>query len=598
MAAFLLLGGCGGGGGGGIGVTPAPPSSGGGGSGGTPAPTPTPMAVNTLISDLQANQTFTSDATSTQAVLRTANGVVDSTGQTRSAVQVSYDAATRSYTVATDGRSQTFAPAERRADRISGEASFAKLGSTNDYLTLVTTPYYGSGTANRYVGLGYWQRNSTANGVQNTLFTTFAYGLATVSGVVPRTGSAHWTTDIFGLLTTPGQELRTVQGRGDFDIDFAGAVFTGFANLDEFDFITGGGRVGSLRFRAGGQLGSGNGFSGNMSYASGRVGTLGGTISGQFYGPGAEEIGASFQASGGGTGSVLNGALTGQRTTSVGSAANLSLVNVQSTERLFGTYSGTFVQAREGQTGFSQVNALTGDAQVTIAPTGPGAVSLDNGAYTPVDGDRVADGRANYIIYRGQAAGTTPGPVEVAFYRPGSANSEIALTYLSFATWTRTTPDMANGQRISNTTRRHILYGITTPRELLVGRTGTGSYDGIVVASGASRNGTTYDVGGTSHFDVDFSSARYTGALALSGTASDGTRRDFGNFAFGSTINEGVMVQSSFDGGRNADPFNTISPAFYGPDGQEIGATFRMTVGNPLDAASVAIGGITVAKRR
>lgn len=589
MVGFLLLGGCSGGSGG-IGTTPAPPG------GATPSPTPAP--VNTLITNLQASQTFTSDATTTQAVIRTAGGIVDSTGQNRSTVQVSYDSATGGYTVTTDGRSQTFALADRRAERLPGEASFAKSGATNDYLTLVTTPYYGTATSNRYVGLGYWQRNATANGLQTTQFTTFAYGLAAAAGAVPRSGSAHWTTDIFGLLTTPGQELRTVQGRGDFDIDFGGAIFSGFADLEEFDYITGGGRVGSLPFRAGGQLGSGNGFSGNMSYASSRVGTLGGTISGQFYGPGAEEIGASFQATGGGTNSVLNGALTGQRTPPAGNATNLSIVNVQSTERLFGTYAGTFVLGREGQAGYLQVNALTGGAQVTISPNGPGAVSLDDATYVPVDSDRVTDGRSNYITYRGQTSGTVPGAVEVAFYKPGSINSEIALTYLSFATWTRTKSDMANGQALFNTTRDQILYGIATPRGLLVGRTGTGSYDGIVVASGANRDGASYEVGGTSHFDVDFSAARYTGTLALTGTALDGTRRDFGSFAFGNALNEGSMMQSSFDGGRNADPFNFITPAFYGPDGQEIGATFRMTVGNPIDPATVAIGGITVAKRR
>jgi hypothetical protein len=593
LAGFLLLGGCGGGGGGGVGSTPAPPVGGGEGSGGgTPAP------VNTLVTDLRASQTFTSDATTTQVSLRTADGIVTGTAQSRSTMQVGYDAATRSYTVTTEGRSQTFEPADRRPDRTPGEAVFIKPGSTSDYLTLVTTPYYGTGSTNRYVGLGYWQRNATANGLQATQFTTFTYGLATAAGAVPRSGNAHWSTDIFGLLTTPGQELRTVQGRGDFDIDFAGAIFTGFANLDEFDFITGGGRVGSLRFRAGGQLGSGNGFSGNMSYASSRVGTLGGTIAGQFYGPGADEIGAAFQATGGGTGSVLTGALTGQRTPPAANAANLSLVNVQSTERLFGSYAGTFSQAREGQAGFSQVNALTGDAQVTITPGGPGTVSLDVGSYTPVAGDRVADARADYVTYRGQAVGTTPGPVEVAFYRPDGTGAGIALTYLGFATWMRTTSDITAGQRLTNTTRRHILYGIATPRELLAGRTGTARYDGIVVASGANRNGATYDITGTSRFDVDFSAARYTGALTMAGTAADGTRRDFGNFAFGSTLNESAMGQASFDGGRNADPFNVITPAFYGPDGQEIGATFRLSVGNPIDPATVEIGGITVAKRR
>ena len=195
-------------------------------------------------------------------------------------------------------------------------------------------------------------------------------------------------------------------------------------------------------------------------------------------------------------------------------------------------------------------------------------------------------------------AGSDGGPVEVAFYRPGGTNSEIALTYLSFATWTRTVQDAAQGQRIANTTRQFVLYGIQTPRELLSGRTGTGSYAGIVAGAGANRLGDTYSIGGTSRFDVDFGAASYTGSLSLVGTAADGTRREFGSFGFGNRLIEGVMVQASLDGGRNADSFNIITPAFYGPDGQEIGASFYLTAGNPMDAAAVAIGGITVAKRQ
>lgn len=594
MAGCVLLAACGGaGGGGGVGALPAPPTGGTGGG----SPTPTPAPVNTFITDLKASQTFTSDATTTDVEVRTAGGIVNRTAVSGAGIQVSYDAAAGSYTVTTAGRSQTFAAADRRPDRFPGEATFAKTGGDPEYLTLVTVPLYDAGNSNRYVGLGYWQRNAVAGGVQATQFTTFAYGLTTAAGAVPRSGSAAWATDIFGLLTTPGEELRTVQGRGDFNVDFGGGIFTAFANLDEFDFITGGGRMGSLRFRAGGQVGgTGNGFSGNMSYSSGRAGTLGGTISGQFYGPGAEEIGASFKASGNGT--VLNGALTGQRTTPATGLPNLSLVNVQSTERLFTTGAGTFTQAREGQPGYSQVNAMPSDSRVTITPTGPSSIEVGSATYRPVEADRVADGRLNYTTYRGQVAGSDGGPVEVAFYRPGGTNSEIALTYLSFATWTRTVQDAAQGQRIANTTRQFVLYGIQTPRELLSGRTGTGSYAGIVAGAGANRLGDTYTIGGTSRFDVDFGAASYTGSLSLVGTAADGARRDFGSFGFGNRLIEGVMVQASLDGGRNADSFNIIKPAFYGPDGQEIGASFYLTAGNPMDAAAVAIGGITVAKRQ
>jgi hypothetical protein len=297
---------------------------------------------------------------------------------------------------------------------------------------------------------------------------------------------------------------------------------------------------------------------------------------------------------------VLTGALTGQRDTAR-TPATLTLLDVQAAQRINTAPAGLSTQAREGEPGFSSVSGFAGNSGfVTITPAGPGETSPDGSiAYTPAAGDRISDGRANYATYRGQVGGVRPGPVEVAYYKPGNGNTEIALTYLSFATWTRTTTDAsASGQRIENFTKTYLPYGLATPRELLSGRTGTGTYNGLVFASGANREGAFYDVTGTSRFDVDFSNARYSGSLALTGTTASGTQRDFGSFGFGSTINEGHMVQASFDNGRIADPFSYIRPVFYGPDGQEIGATFRLTVGNPNDAAAVEIGGITVAKRR
>jgi hypothetical protein len=200
--------------------------------------------------------------------LRSSDGVVTTTVQKRASVQVSYDASTRSYTVATDGRSQTFSPADAVSTNIPGETRYRKKAASSDTLTLVTSPYYGATASNNYVGLGYWQHDDVDGGIQSTQFSTFTYGLATGAGAVPRTGTARWKTDIFGLLTTPGVQIRTIQGSGSFDVDFGAGVFTAFANVNEFDYTTGGGRVGSLRFRAGGDLGSGSSFSGNFSYAT------------------------------------------------------------------------------------------------------------------------------------------------------------------------------------------------------------------------------------------------------------------------------------------------------------------------------------------
>jgi hypothetical protein len=573
-----LVSGCGGGGGG-VASTP------------TPTPTPTPTAANTLITDLRRDQTFSGGSTTTDVKVGTADGIVQSTQANRGTVTVRYDAAAKSYTIETDGRTQTFTPADARPQENPGETRYVKSGAATDYLTLVTTPYYFAQASNRYVAMGYWQRNSLAAGIQTTAFSTFTFGMDTPASAIPRNGSAHWRTDIFGLLTTPGTELRTVQGAGSFDVDFAGGIFAANANLDEYDFVTGGGRVGSLVFQAGGQLTSGNGFSGNFSYG-GSV-AVAGTLSGTFYGPAADEIGATFQATDqtGGQ-SVLTGAMTGQRDTST-PAANQTLLNVTQNQRLVAHAARLFTQARDGEPGFADVKRGTSDAFVTITPTGPGETQSESYGYTPVAADQIASSRTNFTAYQGTVNGQ---PLRVDYYKPGSANTELALTYTSFATWSTTTSETSGtGQKITNADTRYILYGLETPRDLLSARTGSASYRGVVYGGGANREGLAYDIGGTSRFDVDFSAGRYAGSLTLSGRTSDGTSRSFGNWDFAAALGFGQLREASFD---NAPPLSTIQPYFFGPDGQEIGATFKLATGPQADPAAVFMSGVALAKRQ
>ena len=586
LGACVALCACGGGGGGSVNSTPAPTPDPTSNSGPAPAPSPT----NTAIANLKVSQAFAGDGTTNNVVLRTADGVVTSTAQSRAALQVRYDASSQSYTIETAGRTQTFAQSDAQPQRFAGETTYAKAAS-GDYLTLVTTPYYAATASNQYVGLGYWQHNDLNAGTQSTQFSTFTYGFDTSGASVPRSGTAHWRTDIFGLLTAPNIQLRTIQGQGGFDVDFASSVFSTSANVDEFDFITGGGRVGSLRFQGGGPLASGNGFVGDFSYNGSAV--LAGTISGRFYGPAADEIGATFNAQGGTT--VLTGALTGQRDAAA-PAANLTLVNVLATQRLVASTASTLAQKRGGEAGFADVKGLQGSGFVTVTPGGQGPVEFDSSGYTPVRGELVASGRPNFTTYLTQRNGQ---PLRVEYYKPGNANTELALTYTSFVTWTASALDTGpGGQQITNLETRFLLYGVETPRDLLAGRTGGATYTGVVYGSGASREGAQYDVSGTSRFDVDFSSSRYSGSLNLAGKALNGVTTSFGIFNFASQLAFGEFGRASFDNGANADPFHYIQPRFYGTNGQEIGATFNLSTGLDSDPRSVLVSGVTVAKQQ
>ena len=57
------------------------------------------------------------------------------------------------------------------------------------------------------------------------------------------------------------------------------------------------------------------------------------------------------------------------------------------------------------------------------------------------------------------------------------------------------------------------------------------------------------------------------------------------------------LYQNGTAGVVGAGQYNSIAPHFYGPDGEEIGATFAITSGWPGSADSTSIVGVTVAKR-
>lgn len=590
---FMLLAGCAalgacGGGGEGVVSTPAPvPAP-------TPSPTPTPTPTGTAISNLTASETFSDEAATADVSLATADGFVQTTASSLGPMTVSYDAATGNYTVSTDGRAQTFGLADEQPQRWDGERRFTKAGDS-EYLTLVTTPYLSTEFSNKYVGMGYWQRNALSAGMQQTYFSTFTFGFDTPVGAVPRSGSAHWLTDIFGILSVPDKEWRVIQGQGDFTVDFADGTFVSKANLSESNIVTNGGATGSLRLSAGGFLDSSSGFSGLISY-NGVDTSLQGSIAGSFYGPNAEEIGAAFSAAG--AGATLTGALTGQQS-SVGSTSdgvrNISLTNLLADQRFFGStiwLGWTTIEREAGNSGLLR-GMSAGTANYTLVG-GLQVIGFDEGRYDVQAADIDADGPANFTTYRSSRHGN---PLTVRTYKIGDSNSEIALTYSSFVNW-QSSEDrgIPSGQTTETFYRRYLVYGLPTDVELTAGRTGHATYNGVVHGIGANMRSATYDVGGTSHFAVDFSAGSYDGRLMLTATDDVGTMSDFGQWTFAGTLANGGLVEAPLVGPGTYFPNSKIYPTFYGPTGQEIGATFNLGIGLPENEDSIEVVGVTLAK--
>lgn len=581
---LLPLSACGVGGGGGVASTPTPP---------TATPTPT----NTTITDLRASQSFANDAGRTDVTFNLTSKTTVSGKAAATPLTVRYDASSGSYAVTSGDVTDTFTTADRQATGNAGETRYVRRnGSDSTYLTLVTTPYYGS-TSNQYVGLGYLQRNSVSGDRQATSFTTFAYGLDTPPGGVPRSGNGTFNTDVFGLETLPGSEPAIFQGRGRFDVDFMNGVFSTQTSVTRTGLISGNGIVGGgIDLTGGGTLSaSSGGFSGDIVYRSGGT-QLGGQIAGRFYGPNAQEIGASFAGSAS-DGTSFNGSLTGQRDSTL-TAANTSLAQLV-TPQLFYADSTTLTvrtPRNGGAPAISDYPGLLGNgvsrSQFTDKTSGnvsfgPPSSNLAGGDYTVTS---IVTGDANFTTYNRTIASQ---PTKLELYKTGSANKELALTYASFGRYS-TSVDSDPVQ--SEVDRVFFVYGFNTPSGLFANRTGTASYAGVAYGAGADPSGALLDVTGTTQMTVDFGSQSLSGNLALAGR-NNAASIDYGAFAFSGKLFSYQSQGTATIARTGGSSIGSMLVNFYGPSGNEAAGIFRLRVPDGA-GANTLINGAMVAKKQ
>lgn len=565
-----------------------------GGSDGGVASMPVPPApvANTTFANLVSSQTFSTDSATTAVSFNLTSKTAINGAASRPALTISYDAAARSYTVSAPGRSEAFAPGDLIASTDTTQSRFQKTdGGNHDYLTVALVPYTGT-VANKYVQLAFWQRNSVTGSQQDTTFDTLTYGFATAASLIPRTGSASFATDVFGLATTPGAEPRRFQGGGRFDVDFQAGIFSTSTSLTETTLVTGMGVVGGgIELTGSGHLSSSDGsFSGDIIYGGSGL-RIAGTLNGHFYGPAAQELGGAFSASNK-DGSTVTGALTGQLTTA-NAPINLSLTKLV-TPQLFSTQEALLtITSFDGTPGF-QARTTTLISQLNDKTSGnfsyaPGISSLNGGDFTSTS---LIAGPANFTSYQKTFADQT---VKLDLYRPGSANTELALTYASFGRWSTSSK---NGV-VTEADRVFLAYGLETPGGLLTARTGTATYAGVVYGAGANQTtAATYDVSGSSRFNVDFSNQSLAGSLALTGAPTGGGAGvDFGSFDFAGKL-ASYTRQSTAAITQAGAAVGNLTSTFYGPGGEEIGGPFTISTPRGGSLGGTTIVGVTLAKRQ
>jgi len=550
---------------------------GGCGGGGASSAGSAPPRTNASLTSLQYSESFTNDATTAAVTfdLTTKTGVSGSSGA--SALTIHYDAATQSYSLSVDGRSQSFAPADVDASKSdAGETTYHKSDGVNrDYLTLFKSPP-GATHPLQYVAQGFWQRNVVTGSQQDTHYSAFTYGVAAPAAAIPRSGTAAYAIDTFGFASKPGQEPISFSGNGSFSVDFAAGLFSVMAYTHETQLVTGGGTLGGgIQLMATGHLSSSDGgFSGTAAY-QGQLGTATGPLAGRFYGPSAQELGASFAGTGA-DGLAAAGSFTGSRDATL-TPDNLTLTNLTH-EQIFHTRL-----ANSANGGLNWQNAET-------FQYGPPTSDLYGGQFTSAD--KIASADPNFTAYRKTFSSSYDSEdTTLELFKPGPTNTELALTYLSFGHWS-TTLNQGNGPHPID---QYFVYGFETPGQLLIGRTGSAHYQGIVYGIG-DGGVTRYAITGSSHFDVDFSAQSYSGGLSLNGAPKGGgSSVNLGSYDFNAGLISGQPQLAGLTQGGQI--VGQINPIFYGPDAQEIGAPFSLQTPSSGPAGVVAITGVAVAKR-
>ena len=586
ISAAFLLSACGSGGGSGGGVNPIPPPP--------PAPPtppppppppPPPSGQNDSLANLAFSESFANHAATGQASYPK-SGAAPTTSAALATGTIAYDAGTRSYTLTAAGRTLTFAAADIDASQTTATLTvYRKVnGTIVDSLTL-TNP----GTSGRftytYVGGAFWQRTVDGAATVDGSFDAFAYGVRTPGPAVPRTGTAEYAVDLIGAESL-ADNVVGVTGQGIMQVDFATGIVATVGTMTAP--ITG-----PTIFSSEARLASNaNNFSGTFRYSD--FGEFSGTISGAFYGPAAQEVGAAYAASNG-DGRVAAGILIGRGETPNGSNATVTNLTANAflaadAARLSTTLSGA---SGSNVSSGSFSNGAAGSSALVVS------YNHEQKSYSLVAPERsqyFGPDRPNAPGGLDRSQGTVretlsfPSPPDSVLVANGQLLRD--LQYVRAARWL-----VAQGGANSTTYGiTDFVYGIPTP-DAAVPRSGTG---GFVIGLRGSAADADYvnlmNLAGAGTALVDFGSGTLTGNgdiffhedFALAGRATrtaEGTFTLTGSIAGSANGFSGTLAFSGI--GNYSGP---VSGRFFGPGAEELGGSFSASDGNGGLAAGSLIG--------
>jgi hypothetical protein len=555
----LMLAACGGGG---VNSTPTPTPGTTTPTPGTPTPTPSSGTNDDLLPTL-VSETFANTATHGTATFPK-NGDNGTSSTSSGAVTFSYNAANNSYTVSTLGRSQTFAAGDVDASGTNALiTTYLKTSGNRSDSLVLTKPGTSGPLTYRYVGAGFWQRtDETSNSISGS-FDAFVYGVPTSNAAMVRTGGARYAVDLLGVYA-PSNNLLSLAGDGELNVDFETGKLTTMGN---YESVYGDGTSGAPGSWTGtGTLTSGtNKFTGTTDFYP-----VGNTAwSGQFFGPDAEEVGAVI--SGSSIFGTVVATMTGRRSGTLDSTST-GIENI-SRDVSFSVMAGTAAYTRDAanhklmQYTTSVNGGLSGASAVISYKTGGryefAALAPDT-PYQAFDADDISSALSNSKFVTYEIVGSNRRDL-LQIYRPGSANSELALSYTGFAHYlNELNPGLDDRY---GTTEVWAVYYISSGEGSAAPTTGSATYNGRLygIALPVTQGAAIGDMTGSFTLQANFGTSTFLGtmvpviALRGGGSVSPGT---FTFSGLDSAISGPGVTYSNFYG------------QFTGPHSEEVGGSF------------------------
>lgn len=471
---------------------------------------------------------------------------------TSEGLSIFYDAATQTYTLVAPDRGQSFNP--NNATPFVG-----------DQETLSTS--FSAGLS--YVRSARWSRRNAGLGPFDYRVADFVFGMPSTAGQVPRTGRGGYAVTFSGYVADSAYlNARLLSGRGTIKVDFGTGALDLNGGLDiaeDYQLATRTPEFAKSTITGTGVLSStANAFTGGLSF--GGIGNYAGQFDGQFFGPGAEEVGASFVASDGDDKAV--GTFTGKLDPAIIAAEQtLSGLSAVTTFRSFALHD-PFFENRDLTS-----DPASGSYLFSVPSTGNPLATVDH-AFGTADIVAAKTDASQTYYQRSDASGDLSGYI----FKPGAGNPVIALSYASFGDLS-----VANATPggLGPADRYFLVFGIDTPASLRP-MVGTATYSGIARGTGSVMAlGYIGDVIGTSSLSADFGSG--TVALGLNLATDDVARSPAGNFTLNGSIATNAIFGSQFRGN------------FYGPNADEFGAVW--SVSDSSSGLLTQLHGVAIGKK-